>query len=131
MSTKNWKTQRPSRKLDHQMAGPFEVTKQVGNSYEVKLPKTMKIHNIFSPDRLYKAADDPLPGQVNKPPPPIVISTEEEWEVQEVLASKLVGRQLYYRVNWLGHNKDLRWYPVSNFKYLSHKLREYYLYNQD
>ena len=26
VSTKNWKTQRPSHKLDHQMAGPFEIT---------------------------------------------------------------------------------------------------------
>jgi hypothetical protein len=43
VSTKNWKTQRLSRKLDYQMAGPFEITRKIGNSYEVKLPDTMKI----------------------------------------------------------------------------------------
>src|SRR6266536_5319277 len=72
VSTKNWKTQQPSRKLDHQMAGPFEITRQIGNSYEVKLLETMKIYNVFSPDSLRKAVDDPLPGQVNDPLPLIV-----------------------------------------------------------
>jgi hypothetical protein len=72
------------------MAGPFKITRKIGNLYKVKLPNTIKIYNVFSPDRLRKAVKDPLLGQVNKSPPPIVITTEEEYKVQEVLASKLV-----------------------------------------
>ena len=60
------------------MAGPFEITRQIGNSYEVKLLETMKIHNVFSLDCLRKAADDPLPGQVNDLLPPIVVNIEQE-----------------------------------------------------
>jgi hypothetical protein len=79
--TKNWKTQRLSRKLNHQIAGPFEITRKIGNLYEVKLLNTIKIYNVFSPDRLRKAAEDPLLGQVNKPLSPIVITIEEEYKV--------------------------------------------------
>jgi hypothetical protein len=63
------------------MAGPFEITRKIGNSYKVKLSDTIKIYNVFSPDRLQKAAEDPLLGQVNKPLSPIVITTEEEYKV--------------------------------------------------
>jgi hypothetical protein len=37
VTTKNWKTDRPSRKLDYQMAGPYEILERVGNAYKVKL----------------------------------------------------------------------------------------------
>src|ERR1700721_1738779 len=46
--TKNWKTQRPSHKLDYQMARPFEILEKIGNSYKVKLLDTMKINDAFS-----------------------------------------------------------------------------------
>ena len=60
------------------MARPFEITRQISNSYKVKLLEIMKIHNIFSLDHLQKAADNPLLGQVNNLPPLIVVNTEQE-----------------------------------------------------
>ena len=60
------------------MARPFKITRQISNLYKVKLLETMKIHNIFSLDHLQKAANNPLPGQVNNPPLPIIVNTEQE-----------------------------------------------------
>ena len=74
ISTKNWKTQRLSKKLDHQMAGPFSILAHEGNFYQVKLSNFIKIHSVFSSDRLCKAADDSLPGQRNESLPSIVVT---------------------------------------------------------
>ena len=60
--------ERPSRKLDYQIVGPYTVLKKIGNLYKVKLPDSIKVYPIFSPDKLQKAANDLLPGQKNEPP---------------------------------------------------------------
>jgi hypothetical protein len=122
-------TQRPSRKLDNPLQGPFRVLEQVNHSFRLELPSTMKIHDIFSPDKLRLAARDPLTGQWNPPPEPVNITGEDEWEVQEVIASKKRDRKLFYRVQWLGHDEDLEWYPASDLKYAPHKLRDYHYAN--
>jgi hypothetical protein len=44
--------ERPSRKLDYQMAGPYEILEQVGNAYKVKLPESIRVYLVFSLDRL-------------------------------------------------------------------------------
>ena len=99
VTTRNWRTDRPSRKLDHLWAGPYEVLERVGNAYKVDLPDSIRVHPIFSPNKLCKAATDPLPGQKNDPPPPIQVDGDDEWEVDEILASKLVCQTLKYRVS--------------------------------
>jgi hypothetical protein len=60
------------------MAGLYKILVKKGNSYQVELPKSIKIHPIVSPDRLWKAANNPLPGQVNEPPLPIMVTNNEE-----------------------------------------------------
>lgn len=126
LSLRHYRTDRPNKKLDNQMAGPFPILEKVGNSYKLELPESMKIHPVFSPDKLRRAADDSLPGQVVEPSEPIVIGDEHEWEVEEILASRVCRRRLQYQVKWTGFDEDRTWYPAANFKGSPHRIRDYH-----
>ncbi len=60
------------------MTSPFEIIEQISNSYRLKLPDSMKIYNVFSPDQLQKATSNPLPGQINLLQLLIVITEDQE-----------------------------------------------------
>ena len=60
------------------MAGPYEVLEKVGNAYRVKLPESIRVHLVFSPDKLRKASTDLLPGQKNEPLMLIQVNKEDE-----------------------------------------------------
>src|ERR1035437_2444543 len=59
VTTKDWVTHRPSRKLDHQMAGPFKILEEVGSAFRLQLPSSIKVHPVFAPEKLRKALNDP------------------------------------------------------------------------
>ena len=52
--------ERPSHKFNYQMAGLYKILKKIGNLYKVKLLNLVKVHHVFSLDKLQKAAIDPL-----------------------------------------------------------------------
>ena len=69
----------------------------------------MRVHPIFSPDKLQQAADDSLSRQITEPPEPIVVANEQEWEVEEVLSSCLYWCRLHYQVRWIGFDENQTW----------------------
>lgn len=129
LSLKHYRTGRPNKKLDYQSAGPFEIVKKIGHAFELKLPPGMKIHPVFSPDKLRLAANDPLPGQLEEPGEPVEIDGENEWEVERILASRMSRGKLQYRAKWIGFDDDPAWYPARNFKGSPHKIRDFHQEN--
>ena len=78
ITTRNWKTGRPSCKLDYQIAGLYKILEKVGHAYRIKLPNSIRVHPVFLPDRLYKASDDLLPRQKKDFLLLVEVSREEE-----------------------------------------------------
>jgi transposase InsO family protein len=126
VSTKNWKSDRPSRKLEYQQDGPYKILAKEGHSYRLQLPVGNNVYPVFSPDKLRKDPANPLDGQHPDPPLPVEYNNQPEWEVEEVLASKKLRRKLVYRVKWVGLDHDPVWYDAEGFKGSPHKLRAFH-----
>jgi hypothetical protein len=118
--------ERPSKKLDLPNDGPFKILEKVGHSYLLDLPARMKIYPVFHADRLRRAATNPLPGQKEEEPLGEIIFGQEEFEVAEILASRLYYGKLQYKVRWHGWDDDQQWYHASNFKGSPQLLREFH-----
>ena len=133
LNSRNIKTQRPLKKLNNKMFGPFKIVVKVGRAFQLELPRTMLIHNVFHASLLRKAATDPLLGQKQTPSPPIVMNDQEEWEVNEIQNSRhfRCGKQLQYQVKWHNWDRDLEWYNADGeeFENCKELTQEYHRLN--
>jgi hypothetical protein len=86
----NWKTRRPSKKLDNKRHGPFKVLETISPyAYRIDLPPSMKCHNVFHASLLEPTANDAYPGQNSEPPPAVEIDGEDEYFIKAVLDSRI------------------------------------------
>jgi hypothetical protein len=93
LNARSIRTNRPSRELDNKRYGPFPIVKEVGKyAYQLELPSTMDIHTVFHVSLLEPIRNDPLPGQLPPPPEPIIVEGKPEYEVQDVLDSRIFRR---------------------------------------
>jgi len=113
---KNIRTTRPSDKLDAKKLGPFKILAAVNTrSFRLALPPTMsKVHPVFHVSLLERFQANTIEGRTVPAPPPIEIDGELEWEVEEILDSRLFRKShLQYRVQWKGY-PDPSWEPADN-----------------
>ena len=105
--------QRPSHKLDHCRLGPYEVIKVVSPyAYKLQFPTAIYYHPVQHVSLLDPFDNDPLPGQQNPPPAPVIMDDNEEWHVEEILDSRIYPRRLQYLVKWIGFDR-LDWEPAK------------------
>ena len=114
MDARNIATQCPNKKLDWKRLGPYEIMEVISPwAYCLRLPKDLHIHPVQPVSRLSKVAENPLPGQIEAPPPAVIVNGEEEYKVERIEDSRVFRRQLQYLVKWKGYD-ERSWEPAVN-----------------
>ena len=95
--------------------------------YKLDLPKDLHVHPVFHIDRLSLWKGNDVNGKLPPPPEPVEVEGEEEYEVEEVLDSKMVGRALKYLVKWKGYDEgDNSWEPAKNLGHAQDAVKAFH-----
>jgi transposase InsO family protein len=126
LSAKNIRTRRPNKKLDHKYHGPYKILALVGKqAYRLQLPDPMRVHPVFHVSLLESARRRNEPDTI--PPPPVIVDGVEEFEVDEILDSRIEHGQLRYLVRWAGCDEsDNSWEDADNVAGAPDLVREFH-----
>ncbi len=106
LSTKNIKTERSFRKLNHKWIDFYKIKKILKQSCQLDLSQSMKIHDIFYTLLLRLAIIDFLNDQIQSSSFSIVVDEEEKYEMNDILNSRYHYEKLQYKVVWIDHSSD-------------------------
>lgn len=120
-----------SKKLSQRREGPFTITRKTSpTTYELKLPAKWKIHNHFHALLLMPVTENNIYGKHNTNPPPVLVSGEEEYEIEAILKYRFrklrAGVRREYLVRWEGYGPtEDSWEPEENLGNSNEILEEY------
>jgi hypothetical protein len=130
LSTKNIQIDRSSRKLDHKMIKSFKILKKRDNSYKLDLSNEMNIHSIFHISLLRKNSQNLILDQIISSSSSIIIDDEKEFDVEDIIDSRLIKRalnkRLQYKIRWIEHSSNRKWYSIENFENAKEILTDYH-----
>ncbi|MBW0561365.1 hypothetical protein O181_101080 [Austropuccinia psidii MF-1] len=136
LSSNKIKSTRPTKKLSERWLGPFPILNKVStHAYHLKLPSQWKsIHSVFHISLLEPFKTSTIPNWHQEPPPPIIIEEEEEWEVSQILDSKIKRGKLWYLVEWKGFSRypeRSTWEPNKNLKNFPELTKDFHSSHPD
>ena len=106
MKVQFFRTMCPLKKLTDTFLGPYEVIVQLGTHLvTLQLPDNLHtVYLVFHISMLEPMTPNTIPNQVQQPPPPIFVDGELEFEIAEILNSKVdnwhCNCKLLYLVHW-------------------------------
>ncbi|KAJ1040858.1 hypothetical protein NDA10_005797 [Ustilago hordei] len=113
---RNWKTRRPTPKLDTWFAGPYPVQEQVGHrAYQITLPANLRVHDVFHVSMLEPARTSSLPQCAEQPTIPSLPDEDLDFEVEALIDKRSHNGTTEYKVLWRGYSEEAAsWEPVEN-----------------
>ncbi|SYW79643.1 uncharacterized protein UHO2_04286 [Ustilago hordei] len=107
---KNWKTRRPTPKLDTRFTGPYLVQERVGQrAYRITLPATLRVHDVFHVSLLEPARNN----------------EDLDFEVEAIVSKRSHNEVTEYKVLWRGYPEEAAsWEPLLNLN-CPDLIREY------
>ena len=93
------------KKIGPKREGPFEIEEVLGPvTYQLKLPETWRIHNVFHAILLRPYTKTEAHGN-NYPRPPLdLLEGEEVFTVEQILKHRRRGRGYQYYILWEGYS---------------------------
>ena len=128
MATRNLRIdQHLPTKLRRRWVGTFKVVKVISPvAYELDLPPDWKVHPVFHISNLRRYVRSEEFNWTEKPPPPILVDGEEEYEVETILRHKGRGARRLYQVLWKSYPvTEASWEPESHLRNASSLLEDY------
>jgi len=129
-----FRTTRPSKKLSEKNFGPYKIIAQPGSlSYTLRLPQSMHaIHPVYHVSMLDTAPSSNIPNRTEDPPPPVEIKGEVEYEIAEILDTKLDWCRrckLLYLVHWTsyeGTNEETSWLTAEELTHAQEPVDDFH-----
>ncbi|KAJ1587452.1 hypothetical protein NDA15_005679 [Ustilago hordei] len=126
INRRNWKTRRPTPKLDTRFAGPYPVQERVGRrAYRITLPANLRVHDVFHVSMLEPARTSSLPQRAEQPTMPPLPDEDLDFEVEALIDKRSHNGTTEYKVLWRGYSEEAAsWEPVENLN-CPDLIREY------
>jgi hypothetical protein len=134
---KHIKTTRPTPKLSEKYIGPYTIlAKPSRHAYTVELPRDLRqVHPVFHISQLEPYPEDQFPGRHQSPPPPVEVEGHPEWEIADILDSKIDKRfraKLRYKVKWMGFEgtvEETEWIGADDLENAKDTVRDFHALN--
>jgi hypothetical protein len=129
------RSNRPSKKFSEKYYGPYPIIGQAGtHSWILKLPDSMRaVHPVYHVSMLEPHPPNTIPNRIQPPPPPVEVDGELEYEIVEILDSKIDKRrrlcQLLYEVRWTGYEgttEETSWLLATELDNASEAVAEFH-----
>jgi len=136
VKAKYFRSTQSSKKLSEKNIGPYTIIAQVGSlSFTLCLPDSMRaIHPVFHVSQLEPAIPNTIPDRIQPPPPLVKVDGELEFEISEILDSKVDCRhrscKLLYLVHWScyeGTDEETSWLLATELGNAMELLEDYHV----